>query len=98
MVLSILNLMKGQISNFQLPQIDSQLIFDKFLELQNTISALSIQEGPIAPAHVILLAAGVVIFLGVAGEAFFKKNRNSRCCVFDDLGSYYWASIWSYST
>ena len=25
-------------------------------------------------AHVILLAAGVVIFLGVAGEAFFKKT------------------------
>ena len=29
-VLSILNLMKGQIDNFQLPQIDSQLILIKF--------------------------------------------------------------------
>ena len=29
---------------------------------------------PIAEAHVILLAAGVVIFLGVAGEAFFRKT------------------------
>ena len=72
--LSILNLMKGQIDNFQLPQIDSQLIFDKIFELQNSIGTLSIQEGPIAPSHVILLAAGVVIFLGVAGEAFFKKT------------------------
>ena len=73
-VLAILNLMKGQINDFQLPQIDSQLIFDKISELQNSIGALSIQEGPIAPSHVILLAAGVVIFLGVAGEAFFKKT------------------------
>jgi len=32
------------------------------------------QDSPIASAHVILLAAGVVIFLGVAGEAFFKKT------------------------
>ena len=38
------------------------------------METLSIQNGPIAEAHVILLAAGVVIFLGVAGEAFFKKT------------------------
>ena len=73
-ILSILSLMKGQSDNVQLPEIDSQLIFDKISELQNSIGTLSIQEGPIAPAHVILLAAGVVIFLGVAGEAFFKKT------------------------
>jgi cell volume regulation protein A len=33
-----------------------------------------VQDGVIASADVILLAAGVVIFLGVAGEAFFKKT------------------------
>ena len=73
-ILSILDLIRGQINNFQLPEINSQLIFDKISELQNSIDTLSVQEGPIASAHVILLAAGVVIFLGVAGEAFFKKT------------------------
>ncbi|PJC50012.1 MAG: peptidase [Nitrosopumilales archaeon CG_4_9_14_0_2_um_filter_34_16] len=71
-ILSFLNLFKdqiGDISNF-----DSTMILEKLTELQNSIGALSIQDGPIASAHVILLAAGVVIFLGVAGEAFFKKT------------------------
>jgi len=72
-ILSILNLFSGQtgdtISNF-----DVSVILDKFTELQNSIGTLSIHDGPIAEAHVILLAAGVVIFLGVAGEAFFKKT------------------------
>ena len=31
-------------------------------------------DGLIAPAPVVLLAAGVVVFLGVAGEVFFKKT------------------------
>jgi cell volume regulation protein A len=57
-----------------LSNFDSNLILDKILILQNSINGLSIQDGPIASAHVILLAAGVVIFLGVAGEAFFKKT------------------------
>ena len=35
---------------------------------------LSITEGSIASAPVILLAAGIVIFMGVIGEAFFKKT------------------------
>ena len=73
-ILSILDLIRGQIGNFQLPEINSQQVFDKISELQNSIGTLSVQEGPIASAHVILLAAGVVIFLGVAGEAFFKKT------------------------
>lgn len=67
-VLSILNLIRGQSG------IDASIFLDKILELQNSIGTLSIQDGPIASAHVILLAAGVVIFLGVAGEAFFKKT------------------------
>ncbi len=73
-VLSILNLFQGQIDNIQLLNFDISMIFDKFTELQNSIGALSAHDGPIAEAHVILLAAGVVIFLGVAGEAFFKKT------------------------
>jgi len=74
-ILSILNLMKGQTGDIiSLPNFDTSMIFDKITELQNSIGSLSIQDGPIASAHVILLAAGVVIFLGVAGEAFFKKT------------------------
>lgn len=73
-ILSILNLITGQSDVLQLSNFDSSLIFDKITALQNSIGTLSIQDGPIASAHVILLAAGVVIFLGVAGEAFFKKT------------------------
>jgi len=74
-ILSILNLFKGQTGDIiQLPNFDTSIILEKITELQNSIGTLSIQDGPIASAHVILLAAGVVIFLGVAGEAFFKKT------------------------
>lgn len=73
-VLSILNLFRSQLGDtFPLSNFDTSMIFDKITELQNSIAALFIHDGPIAEAHVILLAAGVVIFLGVAGEAFFKK-------------------------
>ncbi|MFB5647584.1 MAG: peptidase, partial [Candidatus Nitrosomaritimum yanchengensis] len=57
-----------------LDNIDSSSILDKISNIQESISTLAIQDGPIASAHVILLAAGVVIFSGVAGEAFFKKT------------------------
>ncbi|KAF6248160.1 peptidase [Nitrosopumilus sp. b3] len=74
-ILSVLQLFRGQIEDFiPLSNFDSSSILDKLIEIQNSIGTLSIQEGPIASAHVILLAAGVVIFLGVAGEAFFKKT------------------------
>jgi cell volume regulation protein A len=74
-ILSVLNLIRGQ-SGEVLPfsDFDPSLIVDKIAELQNSIGTLSSQDGGIASAHVILLAAGVVIFLGVAGEAFFKKT------------------------
>jgi len=68
-ILSILNLITGQSDVFSLSNFDTSLILDKITALQNSIGTLSIQDGPIASAHVILLAAGVVIFLGVAGEA-----------------------------
>ena len=74
-IFSILNLFKGQnMDMLQLPNFDSNWLIEKILELQNSVEALAVQDGPIAPAHVVLLAAGVVIFLGVAGEAFFKKT------------------------
>ena len=70
---SILELIKNQTGGISLGDINSTFIFEKINEFQEFIGTLS-QEGPIASAHVILLAAGVVIFLGVAGEAFFKKT------------------------
>ena len=74
-ILSILNLFRGQAEEtFSLSNFDTSMIFDKVAELQKSIGTLSFHDGPIAEAHVILLAAGVVIFLGVAGEAFFKKT------------------------
>nr|WP_297473475.1 cation:proton antiporter [Nitrosopumilus sp.] len=70
-----MQLFRGQIDVLEtLFNFDSSSILTKITELQSSIAALSIQDGPIASAHVILLAAGVVIFLGVAGEAFFKKT------------------------
>jgi len=74
-ILSVLNLIRGQVGDlFQLPDFDTSLILDKIVEIQSSIATLSLQDAPIASAHVILLAAGVVIFLGVSGEAFFKKT------------------------
>ena len=74
-ILSVLNLIRGQIDEvFPLFDFDTSLILDKIVEIQSSIATLSIQDAPIASAHVILLAAGVVIFLGVAGESFFKKT------------------------
>ena len=72
--LAILNLITSQIEDFSLSEIDLTLILNKLAEIQNSISSLSIQNEPIATAPIILLAAGVVIFLGVVGEAFFKKT------------------------
>ena len=47
---------------------------DAFADLREAVVGLASEAAPIAEAHVVLLAAGVVIFLGVAGEAFFKKT------------------------
>ena len=70
----MLELIRGQLGDVaSLDGINASVILEKFNEFQNFVGTLS-QEGPIASAHVILLAAGVVIFLGVAGEAFFKKT------------------------
>ncbi len=72
--LTILNFITSQIDGFSFSEINSSVILNKLAEIQTSISSLSIQDEPIATAPIILLAAGVVIFLGVAGEAFFKKT------------------------
>lgn len=74
-ILSVLSLIRGQTGEITpIFDFDPSLIFEKLVSLQISVETLSIQDGPIASAHIILLAAGVVIFLGVAGEAFFKKT------------------------
>ncbi len=42
--------------------------------IEELVAILSITDSSIASAPVLLLAAGIVIFLGVAGESFFKKT------------------------
>lgn len=72
--LGILELIRGQIDDIpSIGNFDTTFILEKINEFQSFLGTLS-QDGPVASAHVILLAAGVVIFLGVAGEAFFKKT------------------------
>ena len=75
---SILDMIKSYFQENPLPSIpkeelDSNFIIQGIINLQKTIEGLSGQDS-IAAAHVVLLAAGVTIFLGVAGEAFFKKT------------------------
>lgn len=43
-------------------------------EVISMLSEITTSDGAIASAPVLLLAAGVVIFLGVTGEAFFKRT------------------------
>jgi len=54
-------------------QLDSNFFIQGLSNLQEAIGGFAGQDS-IASAHVVLLAAGVTIFLGVAGEAFFKKT------------------------
>lgn len=75
---SILDMLKTYFEENPLPvvtsgQFDSNFIVESLVKLQKSIVALS-GEDSIAAAHVVLLAAGVTIFLGVAGESFFKKT------------------------
>lgn len=54
-------------------EFDSNFIIQGLSRLQEVIEGFAGQEN-IAEAHVVLLAAGVTIFLGVAGESFFKRT------------------------
>lgn len=53
---------------------DLEFLHQGFARIQEVIPQLTIGTESIASAQVVLLAAGVTIFLGVAGEAFFKKT------------------------
>ncbi len=75
---SIWDMVKSYFDNNSLPsisqeQIDSNFVIQGIINLQKAIEELS-GEQSIAAAHVVLLAAGVTIFLGVAGESFFKRT------------------------
>ncbi len=75
---SILDMVNSYFEEHPLPQIPSEQIDSNFfiqglINIQEAIGGFAGQDS-IASAHVVLLAAGVTIFLGVAGEAFFKRT------------------------
>jgi potassium/hydrogen antiporter len=74
---SILDMVKSYFQEIPLPEVpnqfDSNFIIQGLTRLQEAIEGFAGQDN-IAAAHVVLLAAGVTIFLGVAGEAFFKRT------------------------
>jgi potassium/hydrogen antiporter len=75
---SILDTIKSYFQENPFPEIpaeqfDSNFFFQGFSILQDIIAGFAGQDN-IAEAHVVLLAAGVTIFLGVAGESFFKRT------------------------
>ena len=53
---------------------ESGILPGPVFNIEETLASISITDGAIASAPVLLLAAGIVIFLGVAGEAFFKRT------------------------
>lgn len=76
--LSILDMVNSYFEEHPLPQIPAEQLDSNFFirgltNLHEAIGGFAGQDS-IASAHVVLLAAGVTIFLGVAGEAFFKKT------------------------
>ena len=75
---SILDMAREYFQEHPLPKIPEETLDSNFLiqgisNIQRTIESFSGQDS-IAAAHVVLLAAGVTIFLGVAGESFFRKT------------------------
>jgi len=75
---SILDMVNSYFEEHPLPQIPAEQLDSNFFiqglgNLQDAIGGFAGQDS-IASAHVVLLAAGVTIFLGVAGEAFFKRT------------------------
>jgi len=75
---SIFDMVNSYFEEHPLPQItqeqlDSNFFIQGLSNLQEAIGGFAGQDS-IASAHVVLLAAGVTIFLGVAGEAFFKRT------------------------
>src|SRR3990172_7135511 len=54
--------------------VDFETIREAFSRFQDSIPQFSPLLGEVLSAPVLLLAAAVIIFLGVIGEAFFKKT------------------------
>jgi len=55
-------------------QFGSNFLLEGITNLQGTLANVSFGDSLVASAPVLLLAASVVIILGVLGEAFFKKT------------------------
>ena len=53
---------------------ESNFLIEGWNDFQQSVGGLSGTDVAIASAPIVLLAAGVTIFLGVAGEAFFKRT------------------------
>lgn len=75
---SILDVINSYFKDEVIPKLsEDEVVFNFFIQalnnLQEAIGGIAGQDS-IAAAHVVLLAAGVTIFLGVAGEAFFKRT------------------------
>ncbi|MFB5610280.1 MAG: cation:proton antiporter [Nitrosopumilaceae archaeon] len=63
------NSFPGMQENFE-----SNFLVESWVDFQQSVAVFSGTDVAIASAPVVLLAAGVTIFLGVAGEAFFKRT------------------------
>ena len=70
---SILDIVKDFFNSNGL-STESGILPGPVFDIEETLASISITDGAIASAPVLLLAAGIVIFLGVAGEAFFKRT------------------------
>jgi cell volume regulation protein A len=74
------DLVRSYFERNPLPEMDSnnpgmEIIINGLANVQNFVGEISMGEGSlIASAPILLLAASVVIILGVLGEAFFKKT------------------------
>ena len=77
LILSLLDIIKSYF-NGDIPQTEFNFgpnpFSDTIIQIQGILESVSITDTGIASPHVLLLAAGVVIFLGVAGESFFKRT------------------------
>lgn len=62
------------LTNLNGTSFDLEIIRETFSRFQESIPQFSPLLGEILSAPVLLLAAAVIIFLGVIGEAFFKKT------------------------
>ena len=65
---------KNPIPDASREQFDSNFLLQGIVNLQNIIADVSFGDSLVASAPILLLAASVVIIMGVLGEAFFKRT------------------------